>query len=134
MARLISRPAAASSPSRTFFSIGTHDPHVVPARVQLFSAGTVSASPVRTADRTVPTVMPLQVHNGAESGKVEVLTGVRFAGRTRSSGAPGSTPPFDARLRMAAYCPTSPTSTAPSTRLPSSDVTSFAYRPATGSA
>ncbi len=69
-----SSPWAASSLSRVFFSSGTQEPQVVPARVQALTAPTSwhgSPSSPRTAARTVPALTLLQEHSVASSGRSE---------------------------------------------------------------
>ncbi len=65
--------------ARIVASVGTHDPHVVPARVHVFNDGT-SCAPPAIAAVSAPLVTALQEQICAESG---------------SAPASGSAPPFE---------------------------------------
>ena len=97
-----STPDFVSSVSSSFLSIGTHEPHWVPARVQLFrSPSSVQPSPSQapqplTVSRMVPAVTLLQEHTrassgssspaGAAAGRREVCAGLarQFAAQQRA--------------------------------------------------
>ncbi|OLT07498.1 hypothetical protein BJF77_14200 [Kocuria sp. CNJ-770] len=63
-----STPALASSRSRVFLSIGTQEPHWVPAREHFFSSP-ISCTPQPICSRTAPVVTLLQEHSTASSGR-----------------------------------------------------------------
>ena len=71
-AREVSTPVFASSVRSSFATSGTHEPHCVPARVQVFS-GPISEHPSAViALRIVPAVTVLHEQTSAESGSSPV--------------------------------------------------------------
>src|SRR5947199_10340924 len=79
----------------SFLSAGTHDPQLVPARVQALIAGT-SCAPPSIAEQMAPLVTALHVQICAESGKASVPSSTP-PGAISATGSAGSGCPTSAR-------------------------------------
>src|SRR5690606_18470058 len=114
-------------------SIGTHDPHDVPARVHPLIAPTLSQPSSTIALLMAPFVTALQEQIWASSGSASTPTALSPppAGPISAAGSPGSSLPTSGRRSVYSLAP--PTSTPPSSVLASSETTSFLYDPATAS-
>src|SRR5436305_6591517 len=117
-----------ASPS-SFFTSGTHDPQVVPARVHALTAATSVQPCSRIAVGMVSWVTALHEQIWALPGRA--LPSPAPAGASSASGGAGSGPPRVAR--NVGYALASPTSTPPSRVCASSESTSLAYTRVAGS-
>jgi hypothetical protein len=121
-------PRLAISAFMTWPTSATQPPQVAPALVQAFISATVQA-PSPTAAQIRPLVTLLHEQIWAVSGSASTPRPGRalpsLAGRIRNSGSAGSAMPLSAICSSVPYSAASPTSTAPSSCLPSSLTTIF---------
>ena len=119
------RPTDSKYSSTIVFTTGLHEPQVEPARVQAVTHEALSQlPPSATASLICCLVTSLQEQTCASSGRRRSMP-PRPVGRISSSGLAGSGMPEDTIGRSTPYAEASPTRMPPSSRVPSSETTSF---------
>ncbi len=125
---MTARPCFFISAFITWVTSGTQPPQEVPAPVQDFSAP-IEVAPLTTASQSRPFETLLQEQICAVSGSASTprpgLAAPSDCGRISASGSAGSSMRFSIICSSVPYSAASPTSTAPSSCLPSAEVTSF---------
>ena len=123
------RPTDSKYSSTIDFTTGLHEPQVDPARVHAVTQEALSQlPPSATASLICCLVTSLHEQTWASSGS-PISSPPRPSGRISSSGLAGSGIPglveVDTIGRSTPYADASPTRTPPSSRVPSSETTSF---------
>src|SRR6478735_5718430 len=118
-------PWAAKKSSTIFLTTGLQDPQVLPALVHFVTHAGPSQLPFSATAASIWAFVTSLHEQTCASGGSPISGTPRPAGRIRSSGLSGSAMPEATIGRSTPYADASPTSTPPSSWVPSAETTSF---------